>query len=81
MAIPTKVTFSMVKHMEKAYIIGQMVKSMMVNGLMELRKDMECGKEYLVTPISVNGKIVKLMVMEFINGRMVIGTKDHGLIA
>ena len=49
---------------------------MMENGPEESKTATECGKVYLVIAIWVNGKIVKLMEMEYINGRMVIDTKD-----
>jgi hypothetical protein len=39
---------------------------------------MECGGEYLEIVIWVNGKIVKLMVMEFINGKMETDMKEVG---
>lgn len=41
---------------------------------------MVCGKEYLVTAIWVNGKILKLMVMECTNGKMEIGMREVGII-
>jgi len=34
-----------------------------------------------MSPILGSGKIVKLMVMEFIRGKMEIDTKENGLIA
>jgi hypothetical protein len=39
---------------------------------------MVCGEVYLVILIWGNGKILKLMVMEFINGKMEIDMKDLG---
>jgi len=36
------------------------------------------GKVSKVSPTLVNGKIARLMVMEFINGRMAISTKENG---
>lgn len=48
---------------------------------MVLKKDMECGGEYLEILIQDNGKILKQMVMEFINGKMEIDMKGLGLIA
>ena len=64
--------------MEKEFITGQMVKYMTENGKMELKMDMGCGKEYLETVILVNGRIVKLMGMVSINGRMEIDLKEAG---
>jgi hypothetical protein len=39
---------------------------------------MECGGEYLEIVIWGNGKIVKLMVMEFTNGKMETDMKEVG---
>ena len=39
---------------------------------------MACGKVFSEILILDSGKIVKLMGMEFINGKMVIDLKDHG---
>jgi hypothetical protein len=69
------------KLMEKVSTIGLTEKSMMENGKMELKKAMVCGEVYLEIVISDNGKIVKLMDMEFINGRMGIGMKEVGSTA
>ena len=43
--------------------------------------DMGFGKALKMSPILVSGKIAKLMVMEFILGKMEIDTKENGLIA
>ena len=40
------VSLNMARHMEKVYILGQMVKSMMENGIRDLNKEMAYGKEY-----------------------------------
>ena len=69
----------MVKLMEKVFIIGLMVRSMMVNGKKVLKMDMVCGEVYSEIAIWDNGQKVKLMDMEFINGKMVIDMKVHGL--
>ncbi len=53
--IHMKEIFSMVKLMEKAYIIGRMVKFMTENGKKELRMDMVCGEEFSVIVIWDNG--------------------------
>ena len=79
MEIHTKVTSKKEKLMEKEYIIGQMEKSMMVNGGKESKMVMECGKVYLEIAIWDNGLIRKLMVMEFINGKMAIDLKVVGI--
>jgi hypothetical protein len=55
MAILMKVIFKREKLMEKEFIIGQMEKSMMVNGVKELKMVTECGKVYLVIAIWGNG--------------------------
>lgn len=39
---------------------------------------MECGEEYLEIVIWDNGKIVKLMVTEFTNGKMETDMKEVG---
>jgi hypothetical protein len=70
----------MVKLMEKEFIIGLMERSMMENGEMELRKVMECGEAFLVIHISVNGRIVRQMDMEYTNGKMETGMKVLGSI-
>ena len=64
--------------MEKEYIIGQMEKFMMESGKMVLKKDTECGKEFLEILILDNGKTQRQMVMEFINGKMKTDMKDLG---
>lgn len=55
MAIHMKVIFRKEKLMERESITGQMAKSMMVNGVKELKMAMACGKVYLETAIWVNG--------------------------
>jgi hypothetical protein len=51
---------------------------MMDNGLMEGKKVMEYGREYMVIFILVNGKIQKLKDTECINGKMVTNMKENG---
>jgi|LauGreDrversion4_2_1035121.scaffolds.fasta_scaffold218667_2 hypothetical protein len=80
MEINMKEIFIMVKLMEKEFIIGLMERSMMENGEMELRKVMECGEAFLVIHISVNGRIVRQMDMEYTNGKMETGMKVLGSI-
>lgn len=58
--------------MGKESILGQMVKYMMENGLMGSSKDTVSGKVSMKTRTLDNGRIVKLMVMVCIYGRMVI---------
>lgn len=65
----------------RAFTIGLMEKCTMESGRTELKKAMECGKEYLEIHTLVNGKTAKLMVTEFINGKMAIGMKAAGSIA
>ena len=55
MAILTKAIFRKEKLMARESITGQMEKSMMVNGVKELKMAMACGKVYLETAIWVNG--------------------------
>ena len=78
MVILIKVNIKMVKHMAKEYILGLMEKSMMVNGLMELRKVMVFGRVLMEILILANGRTARPMVMEYINGRMVIDMKANG---
>jgi hypothetical protein len=68
----------MEKLMGKESIVGLTAKSMTVNGEMESKKDMECGRVYLETRILGSGKILKLMGMVSINGKMVIDMKVKG---
>jgi hypothetical protein len=67
--------------MEKGFIIGQTVRSTMVNGKKELKKDMACGKEYTVIATWANGATQKHTDMEFTSGKMVIGMRGVGAIA
>jgi len=78
MEINMKEIFIREKLMEKEYIIGQMEKFMMESGKMVLKKDTECGKEFLEILILDNGKTQRQMVMEFINGKMETDMKDLG---
>lgn len=55
-----------------------MMKFMMENGMKGLSKVTESGKEVEENHIQDNGKTVKLMVMECINGRMEIDMKENG---
>jgi hypothetical protein len=68
----------MVKLTGKVSINGPMVKSMMANGKMELKRDMVSGRVSMVTHTLVSGRIQKLMDMGYINGRMGIGMKESG---
>jgi hypothetical protein len=71
----------MARLMEKEFITGLMERSMMVSGGMGSRRAMACGEESLVIVISGNGKIVRLMDMEYISGKMEIDMRAVGLIA
>jgi hypothetical protein len=53
---------------------------MMVSGGMGSRRVMACGEESLAIVISGNGKIVRLMDMEYINGKMETDMKALGSI-
>jgi hypothetical protein len=55
MEIHMREIFSMVKHMEKVFIIGLMVKSTMENGKKVLRMDTVCGEVYSEIAIWDNG--------------------------
>jgi hypothetical protein len=75
-----KGTFKMERLMVKEYILGLMVRFMMENGKMESKKVTGFGKEYLAILTLASGRIVKLMDMEFINGKMGISMKASGEI-
>ncbi len=60
---------------------GALEKSMMVNGRVELRTDMEFGKASMETLTSVNGGNLRPTVMECTHGRMVIVMRESGMIA
>lgn len=64
--------------MEKELTLGEMVKSMMVNGRMDKKKVMESGEEFKVIAILASGSIIKLKDMECIPGSMEIDTKVSG---
>jgi hypothetical protein len=81
MVILMRETSSMVRLTARVFIIGLMARCMMVNGRRVSKMDTECGEVYLVIVIWVNGLKVKLMDMEFISGKMVIGLKVPGLNA
>jgi hypothetical protein len=66
------------KLMGKEFTLGKTEKCMMENGIKELNRDMESGKASRMILILENGVHQKPMVMEFIHGRMEIGTKANG---
>jgi hypothetical protein len=68
----------MENHMEEEYIDGLMMNHMKVSGIKDSNMDMAFGKELMEIPILVSGKIQKLMVMEFIYGKMEIVMKENG---
>jgi hypothetical protein len=68
----------MENHMEEEYIDGLMMNHMKVSGIKDSSMDMAFGKELMEIPILVSGKIQKLMVMEFIYGKMEIVMKENG---
>jgi hypothetical protein len=68
----------MENHMEEEYIDGLMMNHMKVSGIKDSSMDMASGKELMEIPILVSGKIQKLMVMEFIYGKMEIVMKENG---
>lgn len=78
MAINMKETLKMGKHMARESTNGQMEKCMMENGGMESKKAMEFGKEYSEIATSVSGRILKLMAMVFISGRMETDMRESG---
>ena len=78
MAINTKEISLMAKLMVKEFINGAMVKFMMANGRMVSKRDTVFGKGYLEILTLENGRIVKQMGMESINGKMVIDMKENG---
>lgn len=78
--INMKGNFKMEKLMVKGFILGSMEKYMMANGKMESKMDMVFGKEFLGILILESGRTARLMVMEFINGKMEISMKESGRI-
>jgi hypothetical protein len=78
MATGMKVISNQEKLMAKVYTIGPMERSTMVNGQEELRTDMACGGVSLEIATWDSGMKVKLMVMEYISGKMETDMKDHG---
>jgi len=79
MAILMKETSRKEKLMARESITGLMEKSMMENGVKELRMAMACGKVYLEIAIWANGSTQKLMGMECISGKMEIDLKVAGI--
>lgn len=75
-----KVTFKTEKQTVRVFTPGSMARYMMENGKMELKKVMVFGKECSEILISESGRIVKLMVMVYINGKTVIDMKVNGKI-
>jgi len=78
MEIHILVNLNMVKLMVKEYILGKMVKYMMVNGIKEWNKVMVFGKELKMIRILENGRLLKLMATVFILGLTEIGMKVNG---
>ena len=62
------------------FINGQMVKSMMDNGIMELGMEKEYGRELMVILILAIGNETKLMDMERILGHVVIDMMGNGIL-
>ncbi len=75
---PMKDNFNLAKLMVKESTHGRMGKCMMANGKLESKRDMESGEAFMVIHTLENGKIAKLMGMEFIIGRMVTDMKESG---
>jgi len=78
MAIRIMGNLSMVRLMEREFILGKIERFMMVNGIKDWRKDMAFGKEVIMIAILVNGLVRKHMVTVYILGRMEIDMKDSG---
>jgi hypothetical protein len=57
-----------------------MARSTTANGAGASKMATECGREYSVIAIWDSGKTARHMAMEFISGKMAIGTKDPGKI-
>ncbi len=66
------------KHMEKVYILGIMVRYMMVSGTTALNMVMASGRASLVIHTLVSGAIPRLKVTVFIIGRQATGMKVSG---
>ena len=65
----------------KVSIPGPMAKSTKENGLRDSKKGKEYGKEFSVILISGNGDNLKQQVTAYINGKMVINTRENGSTA
>lgn len=71
-------TMSIINHMVREYLLGQMVRYTMVSGCKELKTGLGSGRELWKTPILESGRIVRLKAMVFIVGRMVIDMRVNG---
>lgn len=74
----TKENIKEVNLLEKVYILGRKGKFTMGSGTMEKRKVTGYGQDHKKIHTLVNGKRVKLMVMVFMFGKMVIVMKESG---
>jgi hypothetical protein len=77
--IPTKEISKKERHMVREFTTGLMEKSMMENGVRELRMAMACGRVYLEIAIWASGLTQKHMDMAYINGKMEIDLKEAGI--
>ncbi len=70
----------MVKFLAKECLLGQMVKYMMVTGLMDKNMDMGIGIIKMEIATSVSGNLIRHMAMEFMSGQTAIDMKGNGEI-
>ena len=64
--------------MDRVIIYGYLVNIMMVNGLKEIRRDMEFGKAQKEILILVSGKQINPMDLENIFGEIMMYMKENG---
>lgn len=71
----------MAKLTGKESTLGLMVRCTMESGKTVPKRATECGMAFSETPTSANGKILKLMAMACILGKMGTNTKVSGKLA
>lgn len=79
METPIKAIMLMEKLMEKDCIHGRMGRLMMENGPMELKMDMEFGKDWSKTHTLVSGRMANQRDTEYTHGKTETVMKDSGL--
>ena len=78
MAMYMRENISRVKFKVKVGTNGNLESVMKGNGMMDIKKDMEFGKDLRMTHMLVNGRIISHMVLENIFGVTEINMKVNG---